>query len=49
LIFFTNGTPVTLSVFGLNFTAAQGLMFLPSSYDVFSFSAVPTHFYWVGK
>jgi hypothetical protein len=25
LIFFTNGTPVTLSVFGLNFTAAQAL------------------------
>jgi hypothetical protein len=46
---YSNPSPVTLTVFGVTITASTGIIFLPSSYDQFSFSAVPTSLLWSGQ
>jgi hypothetical protein len=49
VIVFSNPTPVSLHAFGQAITASFGVIFLPSPYDDFYFSAVPATFSWVGK
>jgi hypothetical protein len=43
--------PVSVSVFGLTYTASYGVIFLPSPYDIISFTSqtLPAHFSWIGK
>jgi hypothetical protein len=50
IITFTNGSPVTLNVFGQSLSLSFGVVFLPSPYDLFSFpDGTPTGFSWYGK
>ena len=49
VISYTSTSPVMLTVFGQTITARMGIIFLPSPYDEFSFSSVPTSFLWTGQ
>lgn len=49
VIIFSNPTPLTLHVFGQAMTRSSGIIFLPSPYDSFFFSALPSVFSWIGK
>lgn len=49
IITFWNTSPVTLNIFGQTLTLSFGVVFLPSPYDAFYFSAVPNGFSWYGK
>jgi hypothetical protein len=49
VISYLSSSPVTLTVFGQAITSNVFIVFLPSPYDEFSFSAVPTSFMWIGQ
>lgn len=49
VIVYSGSVPVVLHVFGETITSSFGVVFLPSPYDSFYFSAAPTTFSWVGK
>ncbi len=49
VIMYSNPAPVTLHIFGQSISSASGIVFLPSPYDLFSFSSVPISFTWIGK
>lgn len=46
---YSNSIPVTLHIFGQTITSTFGIIFVPSAYDSFHFSAAPTTFSWIGK
>jgi hypothetical protein len=49
VIAYISAGPVTLNVFGQAITASAGIIFLPSPYDGFYFSAEPLSFSWTGQ
>lgn len=49
VLVFSNSSAVTLHVFGQAISTKFAIIFLPSPYDSFYFSAAPTTFSWVGK
>jgi hypothetical protein len=50
IFIFSNSSVVTLQVFGQNIAMSFGIIFLPSPYDNFYFTATtPTMFSWLGK